>query len=88
MKREQQLSNAAFDYVNQGGTTAEWCDGWEDYSDAEYIEQAFKAGAEWEYKRFLHKACEWLKDEISNYVSFDGEIDEDLITDFIKEMEE
>lgn len=76
MKREEQLSNAAFDYVNQKGTTAE-C-----------IEAVFKAGAEWEYKRFLHKACEWLKDEISNYVSFDGEIDEDLITDFIKEMEE
>ena len=46
MTREEQLNKAAFDYVNQGGTTAEWSDGWEEFSDAEYIEEAFKAGAE------------------------------------------
>lgn len=33
-------------------------------------------------KTTVDKACEWLKAEISNYVSHDGEIDEDLIADF------
>lgn len=60
MTREEQLNKAAFDYVNQGGTTAAWSDGWEDFSDAEYVEEAFKAGAEWEHKRLVDKACEWL----------------------------
>ena len=60
MTREEQLNKAAFDYVNQGGTTTAWSDGWEDFSDAEYVEEAFKAGAEWEHKRLVEKACDWL----------------------------
>lgn len=34
----------------------------------------------------IDKACEWLKEEISNYVSYDGEIDKELIDDFKKAM--
>lgn len=60
MTREEQLNEAVFDYVGQSGTTIEWGDGWEDFNDAEYVEKAFKAGAEWEYKRLVEKACDWL----------------------------
>lgn len=67
MTREEKLNKATFDYVNQGGTTAEWSDGWEDYSDAEYIEHAFKEGAEWEHKRLVEKVCGWLE---NNFVCF------------------
>lgn len=35
----------------------------------------------------IDKACKWLKEEIPNYVSYDGEIDkEELIADFKKAM--
>lgn len=68
MTREKQLNKAAFDYVDQEGTTAEWSDGWEDFNDAEYIEEAFKEGAEWEYKRLIHIACEWLMNNAHLYV--------------------
>lgn len=37
-------------------------------------------------KTMVDRACEWLKDEISNYVSYDGEIDKELITDFREAM--
>lgn len=90
MTREEQLNKATYDYVNQGGTTAEWSDGWEDYSDAEYIEQAFKAGAEWEHKRLNEKACWWLRETAHFYVSdFTEELDDNgLLEDFKKAMEE
>ena len=90
MPREEQLNNAAFDYVNQGGTTAEWSDGWEEFSDAEYIEEAFKAGVEWEHERLVEKACWWLRETAHFYVSdFTGELDDNgLLEDFKKAMEE
>ena len=91
--REKQLNNAAFDYVNQGGTTAEWSDDWEDFSDAEYVEEAFKAGAEWEHKRLIEEVCEWLDKNITNYKSdMMGYIEysqiSDIIQDIRKAMEE
>lgn len=96
MTREKQLNNAASDYVNQRGTTAEWCDGWEDFNDAEYVEKAFKAGAEWEHKRLVHNACDWLKENLSEGYDADNypmvrcyDIDmEDFIKEFSREMEE
>lgn len=92
MTREKQLNKAAFDYVNQGGTTAEWSDGWEDFSDAEYVEEAFKAGAEWEHKKLVEKACGWLELHVNDdkYYSCIGEetLVPYLIEDFLKAMEE
>lgn len=35
----------------------------------------------------VDRACEWLKGELSNYVSYDGEVDEDLIADFKRAIE-
>ena len=37
-------------------------------------------------KTMVDKACEWLESEIRNYVAFDGEIDEELVTDFREAM--
>ena len=37
-------------------------------------------------KATIDKSCEWLKNEIRHYVSYDGEIDDDLVTDFRKEV--
>lgn len=52
------------------------------------IYDAFVAGITWEHTRLLRKASEWLKGEVYNYVSYDGEIDKELIEDFRKAMEE
>ena len=89
MTREEQLTKAAFDYVNQGGTTAEWSDGWEEFSDAEYIEEAFKAGAEWGHKRLIEKACEWLRKNTTWECNFYGGTNpnKNKIEDFRKAME-
>lgn len=60
---------------------------------------AFKAGAEWEHKRLVEKACEWLRRNYTNYMindlskyvedvcSFDI-FDDSLVDDFRKTMEE
>jgi len=93
MTREEKLNKAAFDYVNQGGTTAEWSDGWEDFSDAEYVEESFKSGAEWGHKMSVDKACEWLRNNIDFYVETnygeDFRVDiEQLLKDIRKAMEE
>lgn len=89
MTREEQLNKAAFDYVNQSGTTAEWSDGWEEFSDAEFIEEAFKAGAEWEHKRLVHNVCEWLLNNAHLYVYATTKEKRALLFDnFKKAMEE
>ena len=90
MIREEQLNKAAFDYVNQGGTTAEWSDGWEDFSDAEYVEEAFKAGAEWWHKMLIEKTCDWLRKNTTWECNFYGGANpnKNKIEDFRKAMEE
>ena len=57
---------------------------------------AFEAGAKWEHKRLVEKACEWLKENLSEGYDPDNypmvrcyDIDlEDFIKDFRQEMEE
>lgn len=51
----------------------------------------FEAGAEWNQKRLVEKACKWLSDNKDNYIiDIEGEtlIDDQIITDFHKAMEE
>ena len=90
--RQYQLTGAAIDYCRKehphydGETLGE-------------ITDAFEAGAEWEHKRLVEKAYEWLRRNYTNYMindlskyvedvcSFDI-FDDLLIEDFRKEMEE
>lgn len=43
----------------------------------------FREGAEW----MIEKAVEWAKTEIKNYVSYDGEVDDDFVSDFEKALD-
>lgn len=58
---------------------------------------AFEAGAEWEHKRLVEKACEWLKENVSKYsyvIKVEGteyrkvHFTDSLVEDFHKAMEE
>lgn len=52
---------------------------------------AFEAGAEWEHKRLIEMACEWLSNNKDNYIiDIEGEtlVDDQIIKDFRKAMEE
>lgn len=71
------------------------CCGFDDpIADAQ--EESFIVGAEWEHKRLVEKACEWLKENLSEGYDPDNypmvrcyDIDmEDFIEDFLREMEE
>ena len=87
--RQYQLTGAAIDYCRKelphydGEALGE-------------ITDAFEAGAEWEHKRLVEKACEWLKENLSEGYDPDNypmircyDIDmEDFIKDFRKAMEE
>ena len=59
--RQYQLTGAAIDYCRKelphydGEALGE-------------ITDAFEAGAEWEHKRLVHNACEWLLDNAHLYV--------------------
>ena len=58
------------------------------------IQLAFKKGAEWEHKRLVEKACNWLVANASDYaISTTGDDDDcvvslDMVGDFRKAMEE
>ena len=60
-------------------------------------EESFIVGAEWEHKRLVEKACEWLKENVSKYfyvIKVEGteyrkvHFTDSLIEDFRKAMEE
>lgn len=58
--RQYQLTGAAIDYCRKEYP----------HYDGEAlgeITDAFEAGAEWEHKRLVEKACEWLKENVSKY---------------------
>lgn len=54
------------------------------------VSDAFESGAEWEHKRLVEKACEWLRESTHFYVSdFTGELDDHcLLEAFKKAVEE
>lgn len=89
--RQYQLTDAAIEYCRKEHP----------YYDGETlgeITDAFEAGAEWEHKRLVEKACEWLRRNYTNYMindlskyvedvcSFDI-FDDSLVNDFRKAME-
>ena len=61
-----------------------------------FIVEAFKAGAEWQKKQLIDKACEWLSDNCDAYKSVgyeDGHhvlqrVNNNVIEDFKKAMED
>ena len=90
--RQYQLTGAAIDYCRKEHP----------HYDGEAlgeITDAFEAGAEWEHKRLVEKAYEWLRRNYTNYMindlskyvedvcSFDI-FDDLLVEDFRKSMEE
>ena len=92
--RQYQLTGAAIDYCRKEHP----------HYDGEAlveITDAFEAGAEWEHKRLVEKACEWLRGNMSRYVSRDDpdkfpygfptrafRVDVNFECDFKKAMEE
>lgn len=47
-----ELKKAVEAYIENPANYLEYQDGWEDLSDVEYVEKAFKAGANWQYDQF------------------------------------
>lgn len=58
--------------------------------EAQCVANACIKMAEWEYNRFMEKACLWLRETAHFYVSdFTGELDDNgLLEDFKRAMEE
>lgn len=54
------------------------------------VTDAFEAGAEWEHKRLVEKACEWLRKNTTWECNFYGGTNpnKNKIEDFRKAMEE
>jgi hypothetical protein len=83
--REEQIKQAEIKYSND--TLFDGCD----YIGQVAKQEAFIAGAEWADKTMIDKACKWLSDNKDNYIiDIEGEtlIDDQIITDFRKAMEE
>lgn len=79
MTREEEIRQAARNYFDN------YMDGLK--GEVLTVQQTFEDAAKWADEIMIRKACEWMKNEISNYVDYDGGIDDDLITDFKKAME-
>lgn len=61
-----ELEKAVEAYIENPANYLEYQDGWEDLSDVEYVEKAFKAGAKWQYEQFEKerlKHCDELTKE-------------------------
>lgn len=82
--RHYQLTSAAFDYCRKELP----------HYDGEVlgeITDAFEAGAEWEHKRLIEKACKWIDSidfDMRYWNSEDGVCVGDFIEDLRKIMEE
>ena len=85
MTREEQIKQAEVKYSDD--TLFDGCD----YIGQVAKQEAFIAGAKWADKTMIDKACKWLSDNKDNYIiDIEGEIliDDQIITDFRKAMEE
>ena len=81
--RQYQLTGAAIDYCHKEFP----------HYDGEAlgeITDAFEAGAEWEHKRLVDKACEWLRKNTTWECNFYGgnNPNKNKIEDFRKALEE
>lgn len=77
--RHYQLTGAAIDYCRKEHP----------HYDGEAlgeITDAFEAGAEWEHKRLVEKACEWLESAIRPYAGYSDTVD--VVESFRKAIEE
>lgn len=53
----EDLEKAVDIYINQPSSCLEYCDnGWEDKTDWQYVEKAFKAGAQWKEQQMMEDA--------------------------------
>lgn len=85
MTREEQIKQAEVKYSDD--TLFDGCD----YIGQVAKQEAFIAAAKWADKTMLDKAYKWLSDNKDNYIiDIEGEIliDDQIITDFRKAMEE
>ena len=88
MTRKDRIIEEALSY---SGCSKEWfndngyCGESTSYDDA----HSFVHGAEWADETMIDKVCHWLERNISDYVTYDGEIElQELIDDFRKEIVE
>lgn len=85
MTREEQIKQAEVKYSDD--TLFDGCD----YIGQVAKQEAFIAGVKWADKTMIDKAYKWLSDNKDNYIiDIEGEIliDDQIITDFRKAMEE
>lgn len=79
MTREEIIKEAAADHRDTV------CYGFDDpIADAQ--EASFIVGAEWEHKRLVEKACDWLESAIRPYAGYSDTAD--IIESFHEAMEE
>ena len=75
-----ELEKAVEAYIENPANYLEYQDGWEDLSDLEYVEKAFKAGANWRYEQFEKNrlaACD-------NMTKEEADREQEFTTDFIE----
>lgn len=89
MTREEEIKQQSIIYAENRCNHIEYGDYWETYNDIEYVEKAFKEGAEWADKTMIEKSCEIAKDILSSYsfANYPHEM-QDFLIDFRKAMEE
>lgn len=91
MTREEIEKNRQYQLT---GAAIEYCRKEHPHYDGEILGEivdSFEAGAEWEHKRLVEKACKWLLTNKDNYIiDIEGEtlVDNQIIKDFRKAMEE
>ena len=58
----EKIEQAADKYTDNAGNFIEYSDdgGWSDKNDIEYVEKAYKVGAEYGYNLAVEKAVDWL----------------------------
>ena len=75
-----ELEKAVEAYIENPANYLEYQDGWEDLSDLEYVEKAFKAGANWQKEQFEKerlKHCDELTAE-------QAQIESDFVVQHLK----
>lgn len=65
------LEEAAEEYINLPSSCLYYSDdGWEDKSDWEYVEKAFKAGAQWKEQQYKDKLAKWEQDNEKTVIKY------------------
>ena len=75
-----ELEKAVEVYIDNPANYLEYQNEWEDLSDVEYVEKAFKAGANWQYEQFEKNrltACD-------NMTKEEADREQEFTTDFIE----